>query len=171
MRGLILLIVLLAATVLLSALSTPAVAQPVSSSLLAQKTQAACSFLKSLYNPSLGLIRSTPNSSIHYIASDNLLVEKALSSCDPRTSQSINQSISHANKVMDKPRGFYITEGLNQQIDQAVRYYQENHNLKKVDRSIVVTALLDNETNWTEETLDLLLDKVIRQLTNRLTNR
>ncbi|SRR6266496_2313429 len=84
---------------------------------------------------------------------------------------SINQSISHANKVMDKPRGFYITEGLNQRIDQAVRYYQENHNLKKVDRSIVVTALLDNETNWTEETLDLLVDKVIGQLTNRLTNR
>ena len=86
----------------------------------------------------------------------------------------IIQSISHANKnnkVMDKPRGFYITEGLNQRIDQAVRYYQEQHNLKKVDRSIVVTTLLDNEANWTEETLDLLLEKVIRQLTNRLTNR
>src|SRR5438132_10858160 len=86
--------VLLAATVLLSALSTPAVAQPVSSGLLAQKTQAACSFLKSLYNPSLGLVRSIPNRSIYYIASDNLLVEKALSSCDPTTSQAINQSIS-----------------------------------------------------------------------------
>lgn len=86
---------------------------------------------------------------------------------------SINHSISHANKnkVMDKPRGFYITEGLNQRIDQAVRYYQEQHNLKKVDRSIVVTTLLDNETNWTEETLDLLVDKVISQLTYRLTNR
>ncbi|SRR6266567_2065545 len=100
------------------------------------------------------------------------------------TEQSINQSphrsiepsMSHlsgstSNRVMDKPRGFYITEHLNQQIDEAVRYYQEKHNLKKVDRSIVVTTLLDNETNWTEETLDLLLDKVIRQLTNRLTNR
>src|SRR6266702_8989839 len=94
LRGLILLIVLLAATVLLSALSTPAVAQPVSSGLLAQKTQAACSFLKSLYNPSLGLVRSTSNSNIYYIASDNILVEKVLSSCDPNTSQAISQSIS-----------------------------------------------------------------------------
>ena len=94
MRELILLIVLLSATVLLSALSTLAAAQPVSSSLLAQKTQAACSFLKSLYNPSLGLVRNIPKSSIYYIASDNLLVEKALSSCDPTTGQAINQSIS-----------------------------------------------------------------------------
>ena len=74
-------------------------------------------------------------------------------------------------KVMDKPRGFYITEQLNKHIDEAVRYYQENHNLKKVDRSIIVTALLENEANWTEEALDLLLDKVISQLINRLTDR
>src|SRR5438067_1368925 len=100
------------------------------------------------------------------------------------TDQSIDQSIDrlterlthrlqnpHPLKVMDKPRGFYITEQLNKRIDEAVRYYQEKHNLKKVDRSIVVTALLENEANWTEEALDLLLEKVINQLTNRLTNR
>jgi hypothetical protein len=33
------------------------------------------------------------NSSIHYIASDNLLIENALSSCNPTTSKAINQSI------------------------------------------------------------------------------
>ena len=86
--------------------------------------------------------------------------------------QAINQSISSpSDKVMDKPRGFYITERLNKRIDEAVRYYQEKHNIQKVDRSIIVTVLLDNEANWTEETLDLLLAKVINQLTNRLTNR
>jgi hypothetical protein len=103
---------------------------------------------------------------------------------DKSTMQSIDQSIDRladrltsrlthpvSSKVMDKPRGFYITEQLNKRIDEAVRYYQEAHNLKKVDRSIVVTALLENESNWTEEALDLLLDRVISQLTNRLTNR
>ena len=90
---------------------------------------------------------------------------------NPSINQSIDQSIKNTTRVMDKPRGFYITEGLNHRIDEAVRYYQDKHNLKKVDRSIVVTALLDNETNWTEETLDLLIDKVISHLTNRLTNR
>lgn len=100
------------------------------------------------------------------------------------TEQSINQSThrsidplmnrlsgSSGNRVMDKPRAFYITERLNQRIDEAVRYYQEKHNLKKVDRSIVVTTLLENETNWTDEALDLLVDRIIGQLTNRLTNR
>ena len=111
---------------------------------------------------------------------------------DQSTEQSINQSTVQSTvqsihrlterltnrfnhptriKVMDKPRGFYITEQLNKHIDEAVRYYQEKHNLKKVDRSIVVTALLDNEANWTEEALDLLLDRILNQLTSRLVNR
>jgi hypothetical protein len=72
---------------------------------------------------------------------------------------------------MEKPRAFYITERLNQRLDEAVRYYQEKHRLKKVDRSVLVTVLLDNEANWTEESLDLLLDKVINQMTSRLTSR
>ena len=89
----ILFVVLLSAIFIGSTVFASA-AQPIASSLLNQKLQAACSFLKSLYNPSLGLVRSTPNGSIYYVASDNLLVEKAFSSCDPRTSQAINQSIS-----------------------------------------------------------------------------
>jgi len=97
-------------------------------------------------------------------------------SINQSTDQSIDRLTNRFNhptsiKVMDKPRGFYITEQLNKHIDEAVRYYQETHNLKKVDRSIVVTALLDNEANWTEEALDLLLDRILNQLTSRLTNR
>ncbi len=76
--------------------SSLAFAQPVSSSFVSEKLQSACSFLKSLYNPALGLVRSAPNSSVYYIASDNLLAQKALntSSCAPTISQSIRQSIS-----------------------------------------------------------------------------
>ena len=100
------------------------------------------------------------------------------------TTPSINQSIDRSanrpisrltdpvnSKVMDKPRGFYITERVNRRIDEAVRYYQEKHNLAKVDRSIVVTAILENESNWTEEALDLLSERVISHLISRLTNR
>ena len=114
-----------------------------------------------------------------------LTQEKTEQSRNQSTSQSTTQSIDQStdrlthrlisrltnpvsSKVMDKPRGFYITEQVNKRIDEAVRYYQEKHNLAKVDRSIVVTALLENESNWTEESLDLLLDRVISQLTNRI---
>ncbi|SRR5579871_1039256 len=88
------------------------------------------------------------------------------------TNQSIGLPTTHnGSRIMEKPRAFYITERLNQRLDEAVRYYQEKHNLKKVDRSVIVTALLDNEANWTEDALELLVDRVISQLTSRLTNR
>jgi hypothetical protein len=97
-------------------------------------------------------------------------------STNPSIDQSMNQSIDQStsktsNKVMEKPRGFYITEQVNQRIDEAVRYYQEKHHLNKVDRSIVVTVLLENEAIWTEEALDGVLNRVIGQLTKRLTSR
>ena len=87
------------------------------------------------------------------------------------TRRSISQSMDAGNKILDKPKAFYITQRLNQHIDKAVRYFQEEHNIKKVDRSVVITAILDNEAYWTEEALDLLVDRVISQLTHRLTNR
>src|SRR5947209_3988530 len=108
-------------------------------------------------------------------STDQSINQSANQSIDQSTDRLTHRLISRltnpvSSKVMDKPRGFYITEQVNKRIDEAVRYYQEKHNLAKVDRSIVVTALLENESNWTEESLDLLLDRVISQLTNRLTN-
>src|SRR5689334_12855866 len=90
--------------------------------------------------------------------SSNQAIEQSINQSINRLTERLTNQLHHPNsiKVMDKPRGFYITEQLNKHIDEAVRYYQEKHNLKKVDRSIIVTALLDNETNWTEEALDLL---------------
>jgi hypothetical protein len=94
------------------------------------------------------------------------------------TKQSANQSTSRLTKqltkgsrVLDRPKAFYITERLDRRLDEAVRYLQENHGIRKVDRSTVVNALLDNEANWTEEALDLIVDRVISQLTSRLTEK
>ena len=63
---------LLLGIVLLTAnpISNLVAAPPVSSSLVQEKLQVACSFLKNLFNPMLGLVKSTPNSSIYYVASD-----------------------------------------------------------------------------------------------------
>ncbi len=57
--------------------------------------QSACSYLKSQYNPKLGLVKSRGLSNVayYYIAPDNLLIANAISSCDPTTSNAINQSI------------------------------------------------------------------------------
>ncbi|SRR6266568_1491582 len=84
------------------------------------------------------------------------------------TKQSISQS---DNKIVEKPKAFYITQRLDKKLDEAVRYCQEVHGIKKADRSTIVNAILDNEANWTEEALDLLIDRVLSILTSRLTNR
>src|SRR5437870_2209322 len=78
------------------------------------------------------------------------------------TSQPPNRSISQPasasrSKIVDKPKAFYITERLDKRLDEAVRYFQEKHGIKKVDRSTLVNVLLDNDANWTEEALDLVL--------------
>jgi hypothetical protein len=88
------------------------------------------------------------------------------------THQSIGQSTSRSfTKIVDRPKAFYITEGLDENLDKAVRYLQKKHGIKKVDRSVVVNALLDNNTLWTDEALDQLVERVVSQLTNRLISR
>ena len=135
MRPFILLIMLFSPFLLGSAIATPASAQPVSSSHLEQKTQAACSFLESLYNPSLGLVRSTPNSSIYYIASDNLFVEKAFSSCDPTTSQAINQSIiSCCDSGYDQMHEARLGVRIHTPINNAAIYTVANSTAGKLGR-------------------------------------
>ena len=92
------------------------------------------------------------------------------------TSQSTNQLINHPtsrpiSRVVDRPKAFYITEGLDEKLDNAVTYLQKKHGIKKVDRSVIVNAFLDNDTLWTDEALDQLVERIVSQLTSRLISR
>jgi hypothetical protein len=88
------------------------------------------------------------------------------------TNQLINQPTNRPfTKIVDRPKAFYITEGLDENLDKAVNYLQKKYGIKKVDRSVVVSALLDNDTLWTDEALDQLVERVVSQLTNRLISR
>jgi hypothetical protein len=86
-------------------------------------------------------------------------------STDQQTSQSTPLS---DNKTVDRPKSFYITNRLDKRLDEAVDYIQEIHGIKKVDRSILVNAMLDNDAIWTGEALDLLVDRILRLLTNKM---
>jgi hypothetical protein len=92
------------------------------------------------------------------------------------TNQSTSQSISQPTgrqmtKIVDRPKAFYITEGLDEKLDKAVDYLHKQHGIKKVDRSAIVNALLDHDTLWTDEALDRLVNRVVSQLTSRLISR
>src|SRR3954469_4063819 len=89
------------------------------------------------------------------------------------TSQSTKQSINKfsSNDIVDRPKAFYITVRLDKRLDDAVRYYQDVHGIKKADRSTVVNAMLDTDEKWTENSLDGLVSRLISQLTSRLTGK
>lgn len=75
------------------------------------------------------------------------------------------------SQIVGRPKAFYITERLNQRLDEAVVYFQRTHGLRKVDRSTVINAMLDDDEHWDQEALDLLVGRLIAQLTSRLTGR
>ena len=85
------------------------------------------------------------------------------------TEQQTRQSAPLSDKkTVDRPKSFYITMRLDKRLDDGVRYIQEAHGIKKVDRSILVNAMLNNDANWTDEALDLLVDRILRLLTNKM---
>jgi hypothetical protein len=94
---------------------------------------------------------------------------------DPTFAQPVAQSIDRSTEPLtgppvDRPVAFYLPKIIDQKIDEAVLYYQERHS-QKIDRSAVVSALLADPQLWSHESLDQLRNKVIRQLTYRLTSR
>ena len=99
---------------------------------------------------------------------------------DKTASQSVSQPTSQStsqftpvseHKTVERPKSFYITVRLDKRLDEAVRYFQEVHGIKKADRSILLNAMLDNDAQWTGEALDLLVARIISILTNKLVSQ
>ena len=76
-----------------------------------------------------------------------------------------------AGRILERPRGFYISRRLDRQLDRAVMYLKEQHGLQKVDRSVLVTALLDRDELWTETALDQLVEQVAAEVAERKTRQ
>ena len=95
--------------------------------------------------------------------------EKTPQSIRKFTRQSTKQSTNTSdNGTVDRPKGFYITHRLDQRLDTAVQYLQEKHGIKKVDRSLILNAMLDTDERWTDEALEALVDPILSILTSRL---
>jgi hypothetical protein len=71
-----------------------------------------------------------------------------------------------SSKIVEK--AFYITEKLDKRLDEAVRYLQDVQGIRKADRSSIINAMLDNEANWSDESLDLIVDRVIQHLMTKI---
>jgi hypothetical protein len=110
---------------------------------------------------------------VNYQPADQSVDQSISQSTSQSTGQSTKQSINKfsSNDIVDRPKAFYITVRLDKRLDDAVRYFQDVHGIKKADRSTVVNAMLDTEENWTEKSLDGLVSRLISQLTSRLTGK
>ena len=101
-------------------------------------------------------------------------------STDQSTNRPINQSIDQPTNpltdvdelgpVVEKPKAFYITQKVDRWLDEAVRYCQEK-GLYKVDRSILVNALLHNPELFKPESLNDLRNRLLAHLTNKSLRR
>ena len=93
-------------------------------------------------------------------------------STDQSTNRSIDQSIDidDLGPVVGKPRAFYITQQLDKWLDDAVRHFQSK-GIQKVDRSVVVNALLHNPTHFDKINLDNLRKIILLHLTNKALKR
>ena len=72
------------------------------------------------------------------------------------------------DRIIGSARGFYISQRLDRQLDRAVAYLRERHGLRRVDRSVVVSALLDRDDLWGDDALDQIVDRVVTEITGRL---
>src|SRR5207244_12379181 len=98
--------------------------------------------------------------------SDQSITQHIYQSASQPTSQSVSQSTDQQTSkspplsdklTVDRPKSFYITLRLDKRLDEAVRYFQEVHGIKKVDRSILMNVILVTDENWIDEALDLLV--------------
>jgi hypothetical protein len=90
--------------------------------------------------------------------------------------QSANQSTSQSTDplvevesigpIVERPRAFYITQRLDQWLDEAVRKLQAT-GLHKMDRSVLINGLLHNPEIFKDQNLISLRKRFLAHLTNK----
>ena len=91
---------------------------------------------------------------------------------NPPIDQQTNRliEVDELGPVVEKPKAFYITKKVDRWLDEAVRYLQEK-GLYKVDRSILVNALLHKPELFKPDSLDGIRSQLLAHLTNKSLKR
>lgn len=83
--------------------------------------------------------------------------------------QSLND-IDNLGPVVEKPRAFYITQKVDRWLDEAVRHLRDK-GMHKVDRSIMINALIHDEELYKPSILKLFRKRLLAHLTNKSLKR
>lgn len=83
------------------------------------------------------------------------------------------QSLFDHSPILSRPKGFYITEKQNKDLDKGVRKLAEKTKGKvaqKIDRSTLLRLILDDIDLSDDQTVNRLYNRLIDRLVNQLTN-
>ena len=88
------------------------------------------------------------------------------------TNRSIDQpsDLDSLGPVVDRPRAFYITQKIDNWLDDGVRYLKSK-GIHKVDRSVLVNAILHDPDHYQSKSLDNLRKRILIHLTNKSLKR
>jgi hypothetical protein len=89
-------------------------------------------------------------------------------STDQLTDESTN--IDALGPVVARPRAFYITQKLDRWLDEAVTYLK-GKGMHKVDRSVLINALLHDPSLFESRSLDRIRPSLLTHLTNKFLRR
>ncbi len=127
----------------------------------------------------LGAPPLSPNKRIH--AARPKPVNRTIDqTTDQPVGQSANQSTSQSTDpffdvdsigpIVERPRAFYITQRLDQWLDEAVRKLQAT-GLHKMDRSVLINGLLHDPEIFKDQNLISLRKRFLAHLTNKSIKR
>ena len=78
--------------------------------------------------------------------------------------------VDELGSVVERPRAFYITQKVDLWLDEAVRYLK-GKGIHKVDRSVLINALLHNEGLYKPRFLNRIRKRLLAHLTNKSLKR
>ncbi len=82
-------------------------------------------------------------------------------------------SLFDHSPILSRPKGFYITEKQNRDLDKGVRKLAEKTKgkvVQKIDRSTLLRLILDEIDLSDDKTINRLYNRLIDRLVNQLTN-
>lgn len=85
-------------------------------------------------------------------------------------STDLSTEIDALGPVVGRPCSFYITQNVDRWLDEAVRYLREK-GLHKMDRSVLLNALIHDRIRFKPASLDKLRPKLLAHLTNKSLKR
>ena len=78
--------------------------------------------------------------------------------------------VSKLGPVVERPRAFYITQKVDNWLDEAVRYLRQK-GMHKVDRSVLINALLHNQDLFKPRFLNKISKILLAHMTNKSLKR